>query len=151
MIGLLGLVPSGVKMAFLGALAAAVVLFAVHYLSLRGQRDAALAQVGALQTANQVQQQTIADFQDAVADWEAQAEQFQAALAEEADNRREAESHARDLERKLARHDLAALAQARPDSIERVINSAGDCVGRMLEFATGGRADDPDCDIPARR
>lgn len=145
------LTPSTLKIALLGLIIGALTVFGAHYMALRHERDGLQAQVGAMNVANEVQKATIEGMEAALSEWRANAENFQAALREAADNSREAQEYAQDLERKLARHNMAALARAKPGLVEGVINSATACIGRMLEYETGGGGDDPGCDIPTRR
>ena len=41
------------------------------------------------------------------------------------------------LSKKLAKHDLSAIAAARPDSVERIINGASAKAGRCFEILSG--------------
>lgn len=142
MLGMLA--PSGLKMALLAALAVAIAGAYWHYTTVKGERDAALAQVGALQVAHETQKATIATLEGAVDQWKEQAEKFQATLDALADAQVEANSQARKLNDVLGKHDLERLSEAKPALIERRINSGTADVFRMFESATGGRNDNGD-------
>jgi hypothetical protein len=132
------LMPSGIKMALLAALAVAIAGAYWHYTTVKGERDAAIAQVGALQVANEVQRSTIKDQEAAIENWaEAQA-RMQATLDALATAQVEANATARRLNNVLSKHDLHALSLAKPGLIERRINSGTADVLRMFESESGG-------------
>jgi len=76
------------------------------------------------------QMNTIASLQ---ADIEAQSRIFRNVNNEFNKSRAQVDS----LRERLGRHELAALARAKPVLVERVINNATDAVGRCLEIASG--------------
>ena len=143
MLGLMGLVPSGVKMALLAALVAAAGLFYWHYTTVKSERDAALAQVGALQVENKVQDATIDALEANIKEWEAAQERMQATLDALATAQTEATAQQRKLNDVLSKHDLSALSVAKPGLLERRINRGTADVFRMFECATGGCPDGP--------
>lgn len=136
MIGML--VPSGIKMALLAAVAVAVAGAYWHYTVVKGERDLALQQVGALQVANQVQTATIKDQEQAIANWAEAQERMQATLDALATAQVEANSTARRLNDVLSKHDLHALSLAKPGLIERRINSGTADVLGLFESESGG-------------
>lgn len=128
----------GVKLAILAALAAAAGVFYWHYTGIIKERNAAIAQAGALQLANEVQQGTIQDQGKAITNWAESQAQMQATLDALATAQVEANSTARKLNDVLGRHDLTALSLAKPGLIERRINSGTADILRMFRVATGG-------------
>jgi uncharacterized coiled-coil protein SlyX len=143
MLGMLGLVPSGIKMALLAALVAAAGMFYWHYTSVKSERDAALAHVGALKVENQVQDATIDALEENIAEWEAAQERMQATLDALATAQAKATEQQRKLNDVLSKHDLGALSVAKPGLLERRINRGTADVFRMFECASGGCPDDP--------
>jgi hypothetical protein len=132
------LMPSGIKMALMAAVAVAIAGAYWHYTVVKGERDAAIAQVGALQVVNQVHITTIKDQEAAIGQWaEAQA-RMQATLDELATAQVKANDTARRLNDVLSKHDLHALSLAKPGLVERRINSGTADVLRMFEFESGG-------------
>jgi len=140
MLGLL--VPSGVKMALLAGLVVAIAGAFWHYTIVKGERDAALAAVGALTVENAVQDETIVTLQGAVGEWQEQAERFQATLDQMATNQVAANKHARELNDVLSKHDLTRLSVAKPGLIRNRINRGTAGILGMFECATGGCDDD---------
>jgi len=143
MLGLLGMIPGGIKMALVAALVVAAGLFYWHYTTVKSERDAALTRVGQLQVAHEVQQATITGLEEAIGDWKAQADRFQKTLDAMADAQVEANSQARKLNDVLSKHDLAALSLAKPGLVERRINSGSADVLGLFESATAGSKDQP--------
>lgn len=132
------LVPSGIKMALLAALAVAMAGAYWHYTAVKGERDLALQQVGAFKVANEVQRSTIKDQEKALGDWvEAQA-RMQLTLDALATAQVEANSTARRLNDVLSKHDLHALSLAKPGLIERRINSGTADILRLFESESIG-------------
>lgn len=133
--------PGGFKLAILGALAALLMAAVLYHLHVVGERNEALAQVGAYQTAHETQKATISALEKALAEWEANAAEFKQTLENLVEAQKEANAHARKLDKVLSRHDLDTLAKAKPGLIERRINSGTADVFRMFESATGGGQD----------
>lgn len=146
---LLGFLPSGAKLALLGALVAAAGLLYWHYTNVVNARDAALAQVGALQVENQVQDQTINTLEGAVDRWSEHAKMLQETNEAMAKAQREASAEQRRLNDVLAKHDLEYLSLRKPGLIERRINSGTADILGMFERATSGREDDGRGGAPA--
>ena len=136
------LVPSGIKMAMYGVLAAAIAGAFWHYTIVKGERNAALAAVGSLTVENAVQDETITTLQGAVGEWQEQAKRFQATLDQMATNQVEANKHSRELNDVLSKHDLTRLSVAKPGLIRNRINRGTAGVLGMFECATGGCDDD---------
>lgn len=137
--GFLSLVPSGVKLALLAALVTAAGLFYWHYTNVKAERDAALAQVGALQTAKAVQDETIKSLQDTVGAWKDQADKFQKTLDRMADAQVKATEEQRKLNTILGKHNLEVLSLAKPGLIENRINKGSNDIMKTLEAVTGGK------------
>lgn len=132
------LLPSGVKMALLAAVVTAIAGAYWHYTVVKGERDLAVQQVGALTVANQTQRSTIKDQETAIGKWvEAQA-RMQITLDALATAQVEANSTARRLNDVLSKHDLHALSLAKPGLIERRINSGTAAVLGLFESESGG-------------
>lgn len=129
---------AGLKIGLLVALVAAGGVFYWHYTTIKSERDAALAQVGALTAAKAVQDQTIASLEGAVDEWQAQAERFQATLDKLADAQVAATAEQRKLNDILGKHDLEALSLAKPGLIENRINAGSRNILLEFEKATGG-------------
>lgn len=138
--GILSLVPGGVKLALVAALAVAAGLFYWHYTTVKGERDAAIAEVGSLRAAIEVQDATIDAQNDAITLWKEQAAAFQVSLRDMAETQAEANATARRLNDVLSRHDLHALSLAKPGLIERRINSGTADVLSMFEQVTSGNS-----------
>lgn len=132
------LMPSGIKMALLAALAVAIAGAYWHYTVVKGERDLALQKVGALEVANTVQRATIHDQEAAIGNWAEAQERMQATLDSLATAQVEANSTARRLNDVLSKHDLHALSLAKPGLIERRINSGTADVLRLFESESGG-------------
>ncbi len=129
---------AGLKMALLVGLAVAIGGAYWHYTVVKGERDLALQQVGALTTANEVQRFTIKDQEKAIENWaEAQA-RMQVTLDALATAQVEANSTARRLNDVLSKNDLHALSLAKPGLIERRINSGTATDLQLFESETGG-------------
>jgi limonene-1,2-epoxide hydrolase len=128
----------GLKVALLAVLATAVGAAYWHYTIVRGERDLALQQVGALTVANEVQRSTIKGQEEAIANWaEAQA-RMQATLDALATAQVEANVTARRLNDVLSKHDLHALSLAKPGLVERRINSGTADILGLFESESGG-------------
>lgn len=136
MLGMLGL--SGIKMALLAAVAVAVAGAYWHYTVVKGERDLALQQVGALTVANTVQRSTIMDQETAIDDWADAQERMQDTLDALFTAQTEANSTARRLNDVLSKHDLHALSLAKPGLIERRINVGTADIFRLFESESGG-------------
>lgn len=142
MLGLLGLVPSGIKLALLAAILAAVGVLYWQYTSMKHDRDVAIAQVGALQVAKEVQDATIDTQREAIDRWKSQAEEFQVTLKAMADAQVAASKEARRLNDVLSKHDLTRLSLAKPGLIESRINGGTANIIGLLRCASGHRCDD---------
>lgn len=132
------LMPSGIKMALLAAVAVAVAGAYWHYTVVKGERDLALQQVGALTVANSVQRTTIKDQEKAIGNWAKAQAQMQKTLDSLATAQVEANSTARRLNDVLSKHDLHALSLAKPGLIERRISSGTADILRLFEVESGG-------------
>ena len=132
------LVPSGIKMALLAVLATAIAGAYWHYTVVKGERDLALQQVGALTVANDVQRTTIGNQEIAIDNWAQAQRNMQATLDALATAQVEANSTTRRLTDVLSRHDLHALSLAKPGLIERRINVGTADIFRMFESESGG-------------
>jgi uncharacterized coiled-coil protein SlyX len=141
--GFVSLIPSGIKMAILAALVAAVAVFYWHYTGVKADRDTALAKVGALEVTIATQNPTIDTQSSTLSDWKAHAEQFQAALNAMAIAQSEANTQARKLNNVLSKHDLERLSLAKPGLIERRINGGTADVLGMFESTTNRGKDGP--------
>jgi hypothetical protein len=137
MFGLLGMIPSGLKLAFGIGLIVAVAAAWLHYKSVVSDRDTALAEVGSLTLAKVVQDATISEQKKALDEWKESTAAFQKKLAELTAAQLEASREARRLNDVLARHDLHALSLAKPGLIEPRINSGTADILRLFESATG--------------
>ena len=147
MLGMLGL--SGIKMALLAVLATAIAGAYWHYSIVKGERDAALVSVGALQIETQIQDQTIATLELGIDAWVAHADALRQTNEDMAKAQHAATAEQRRLNDVLSKHDLSALSVAKPGLLERRINSGTRSVLRMFECASGGRNDDCRGDPPA--
>lgn len=134
--GILGSI--GIKLALMGVVVAVLGGFYWHYTTVKADRDAALARVGALVLANKVQKGTIKNQERAIGNWVKAQKQMQQTLNELAQNQVKATETARRLNDVLAKHDLHALSLAKPGLIERSINRGTSSINRMFEQATGG-------------
>lgn len=124
-----------------GIAAAIILAFAGMYgyiHILKGERDTAIQQVGALTTAKAVQDATISAQKEAVNQWKEQAASFQKSLQDMADVQAKSNETARKLNDVLSRHDLHALSLGKPGLIERRINSGTIDIFRMLNDASSG-------------
>jgi septation ring formation regulator EzrA len=129
----------GFKMALLAALVVAGGALFWYISSIKSERDTALAQVGALTTAHEVQKAAITSLEKALADWKTQAEDFQKTLNSMAKAQSEANKHARKLNDVLSKHDLERLSLAKPGLIERRINGGTASILRMFNDTTAER------------
>lgn len=143
MVNLLAMAPTALKMAAVGALVAAAGVFYWHYTSVKAERNDALARVGTLTVAKEVQDATIASLEQAIKQWADQAKQFQITLEAMHETQVEATKQQRRLNDVLGKHDLERLSEAKPGLIERRINSGTSNVFRMFNCASGGCADGP--------
>ena len=133
----LGGIGLGIKMLAAGVLLTAVAGAYWHYTNVKNERNAALAQVGALNVANAVQVDTISTLEGAVGQWAAQAAEFQAALNAMTEAQVEASSATRRLNNVLSKHDLERLSLAKPGLIERRINRGTADILGVFECASG--------------
>ena len=139
MFALASLIPSGGKMAVMAAVVVALGMFSWHYTNVKDARDEALAQVGALQVENQIQDQTIIAQSNRLQDFVNAQREFQLTLNAMAEAQVEANDTAKELNDVLSEHDLTRLSLAKPNLIERRINDGTLDVFRMFESTTGGR------------
>lgn len=142
--GFLLALPGGAKMAMLAAVAVALAMFYWHYTVVKGERDAAMAQVGALQVANEVQVSTISDLNSAVQEWAGSAAKMQETLGAMQVAQVEANKHQRRIADVLGKHNMEVLALAKPVLVERAVNRGTADVFSMFECATGGCGNDDD-------
>lgn len=129
---------AGVKLAILAALAVAVGGAYWHYTVVKGERDAAMAQVGALEVVTTVQRATIHDQEAAIDDWVIAQKRMQATLDAMAQAQVKANEEARRLNDVLSKHDLHALSLAKPGLVERRINSGTARILGMFESESAG-------------
>ncbi len=135
MLGMLGL--SGIKMALLGVLVTAIAGAYIHYSIVKGERDDAIAAVGALQVETQIQDQTIATLEQGIDAWVAHSEALRQTNEAMANAQVAATAEQRRLNDVLSKHDLSALSVAKPGLLERRINSGTADVLRMFECSSG--------------
>lgn len=123
------LIPGGWKIALLGLLVAAAAGFYWYHTVVVDQRDAALATVEA-------QRGTISLLEKENERWAKAYEQALQVAQEAQTVQKEASTQIRKLNDVLSRHNLHALALAKPGLIERRINSGTADVFSMFERAT---------------
>lgn len=141
MLGLLGVMPGGLKMLLLGAVVALAGALAWYIYDLKSDRDEALTLAATQKVALSAQEDTIASLHKAVDEWIAHAGQLSADVAAMASAQREATVQTRKLNDVLSRHNLHALALAKPGLIESRINAGSVDALCMFEHATGGHSD----------
>ena len=139
MLGLLGMVPSGIKMALLAAVVVAAGGFYWHYTVVKGERDVALATVGAMEVVKEVQDATISSQRKAINEWAAHQANMQTTMKALGQTAVAAYQESRRLNNVLAKHNLTRLSLAKPRLIERRINSGTADIIRMLNAATAKR------------
>ncbi len=130
----------------LGALAVAGVVFAGYrFVSNLVDENASLAQrVGQMETAQAVQDKTIAAQAEALEEWEQQRADFAAQLQELSDGQQQAREETQRLLEVFGSSDFARLLDARPGLILDRVNAGTARIGRLLECASG--ATGPGCD-----
>ena len=126
-----------IKLGILAAIVLAFVALGAYAKIVAGERDAALKQVGALQTAAVVNKDTIQKLEKTNAAWKATIDNYGKTLAAVEKNQTEANAHAKELNNVLARHDLTALSLAKPGLIEHRINAGTADVLRLLSVESG--------------
>lgn len=126
----------GLKMLAVGVLMALVGAAFLQYNIVKGERNAAIAQIGALEVANSVQQATISDQEKAIDNWVAAQAKMQITLDALAAAQTEANTTARELNDVLSKRDLTALSLAKPGLIQRRINSGTANILRMFKSAS---------------
>ena len=141
MLGLIGMVPSGIKMALVAALVALVGAAFWHYTIVKNERDSALAQAGALKVANQVQHATIDAQSSRLLDFKESEQKMQETLEALAQSQQDAAQYQKELNDVLNR-DLDRISAGKPSMLERRINRGTARVLGMFECATGGCEDD---------
>lgn len=142
MFGFLSAGSVGLKLAIIGIALTALVAAYWHYTVVKGERDTALQEVGALRAAKAVQDTTIKVQKEALDNWKAEAAQFQDTLNQMVKAQTEANETARKLNDVLSRHDLHALSLARPGLIERRINSgSADVLGLFYSVTSDSNND----------
>ncbi len=112
----------GFKLALLAVLATAIGAAYWHYTVVKGERDAALMQIGSLQVVTEDQRTTIRDQETAIGNWATAQARMQKTLDDLAAAQIKANTTARKLNGILAKHDLHALSLAKPGLIEQRIN-----------------------------
>ena len=142
MVSLLRFVPATAKIALLAAVVAAAGVLSWQYDNLKSSRDTALAEVGALRVAKDIQDATIDTQRDAIDQWKQQAENFQVTLQAMAIAQLAASEESRRLNDVLSKHDLTRLSLAKPGLIENRINSGTANIIELLRCAAGHRCDD---------
>lgn len=143
MLGFLGL--GKIKIAIIAVLATgALTVMGLLYWqnsSLREDNTALVSRAAGLETAVEIQKQTIADAVTAINAWKDQMAGFQQQLTDMAEVQEAASAETRRLNDVFAKHDLERLSLARPGLIENRINAGTADVLRMFEDATRlGRA-----------
>lgn len=93
------------------------------------------AQVDQIAQVNEKNLATIADMQE---NFERQRQQYD----ELQQSFTEIRSQKNELQRRLGRHDIGALAVARPDSVERIVNGASRKAFRCFELESGAELTD---------
>jgi hypothetical protein len=144
MLGLIGMVPSPLKIGLVVALAVAVSGFYWYHTIVKSERDNAIAQVGALEVAKQVQDATIYALEANAHEWNAAQERMQTTLDALATAQVEATAQQRKLNDVLGKHDLEYLSARKPGLVERRVNAGTADVLRLFECTTGGCEDDSD-------
>lgn len=141
MLGMLGLIPSGIKMLLLGALVAVVAGVAGYIWWLQRENAGLHTRVGAQEAALSIQKDTISSLEQINQEWVKAAADMKALVNQMATVQQEATAQTRKLNDVLSRHNLLALALAKPGLIENRINAGSVDALCMFEFATGGHPD----------
>lgn len=119
-----------------GLIAAAVLAVVLYHRSLTSQITTLTKNNAVLSSALDQEKATVVELKKANQEWEAAArrtaEEF-ARLKEAADSARQEKER---LDAIFGRHDLEALAKAKPGLIERRINDGSARIGRLLRCAT---------------
>jgi hypothetical protein len=135
------MIPGGLKMLLLGALVAVAASVAGYVWWLQGKNAELHTQVGAQQAALTIQTDTIQAMLEINQEWAQSYEKFSNKLIEMTEVQKEATAQTRKLNDVLSRHNLHALALAKPGLIENRINAGSVDALCMFEFATGGHPD----------
>lgn len=109
---------------------------------LRSDLDEAYARNGGLETALQMQEQAVMQARRNAADWADAYKGLLEKFEELKELQREATQETRRLNDIFSKHDLGALALAKPGLVERRINAGTADVLSVLERATSGTSDD---------
>ncbi len=132
----------GLKLTILAVVLTAAAGAYWHYTVVKGERDAAMAKVGALAVAHQVQQDSILEMSSALRGWKDHMVVFQTTLDSLTTAQVEANQTAKELNDVLSKHDLHKLSLAKPKLIQRRINSGTARVLRLFQCSTGGCPND---------
>lgn len=109
-----------------------------RYTSILSEREALRADKIRLETAVEVQQQTIAAQGEAIAEWEESQQNLLAVIEEMQAVQRAAGEESRRLRNVFERYDLEVLSLRRPGLIERRIDAGTARINCLLEHATAG-------------
>lgn len=126
----------GLKLALLAVLATAIGAAYWHYTVVKGERDAALMQIGSLKVVTADQRTTIRGQEAAIDNWAAAQIKMQKTMDALATAQVEANTTARKLNNVLSKHDLHALSLAKPGLIERRINRGTASILGLFESET---------------
>ena len=127
---------TGIKIAFVVIILATGGVGYAYINKLQGDLETARANVAKMEVAVQTAEASIATLQEDAARMAAANLQLQTDL-------QKAEAYGDDLRGKLQRHNLTALALAKPGLLEGKMNGATAKLWRELEQDTGGAGDDP--------
>ncbi|AAT69460.1 gp02 [Alphaproteobacteria phage PhiJL001] len=116
----------------------------IHYTGLVNENARIKQEKVILEKDLESQRITIAAQVDAIDMWEAGAERLRLELERQREVEADARAEADRLRRLFGEHDLDALAGARPESIERLVNRGSARLGRLLECASGA-VGHPEC------
>ena len=119
------------------ALFSTIVTFMVEYNNTRQEVKILRENAVKLEYGIMQQQQVIQDQQDAIVEWDNAFNEMQQRIEESRRIAREANEESKRLRGIFSKHDLRALALAKPGLIENRINSGSSSSNRMLECASG--------------
>lgn len=108
----------------------------------KNQYAKALEEKGSLEVSLATQKLATFAAKQAVENWKASAENFQAVLAEMTKVQKEATNETRRLNETFTKHNLANLAKKKPGLIEARINNGTADMLKLLEDATSGLSTD---------
>lgn len=139
-------IPAKYLVAGVGLLALCVTIYAGyrHYANLVDDKARLTAQVSTLEAAINMQKAATQEAISVIAEWKDDREKLLATLDTVNQNAKEARHAATETHRIFAKHDLDALAKARPGLISRRISGGTADAFRLLECASypGGRCPD---------